>query len=98
MATSPTDFLGVNELRPQPRQQRSRSSGYVDNLEEQAEWERRDRERQMKRYREGSRLSSTTHHRTRSDHLCVPIVETNRRPRSAERIEQERNDSPRSFK
>ncbi|KAF3047719.1 hypothetical protein E8E12_011516 [Didymella heteroderae] len=98
MAHSPTDFLGVNELRPSPRQQRSRSSGYVDNLEEQAEWDRRDRERQMKRYREGSRLSSTTHHRTRSDHLCVPIIETNRRPRSNERNEQERNDSPRTFK
>ncbi|KAF3049220.1 hypothetical protein E8E11_006150 [Didymella keratinophila] len=98
MANNPTEFLGMNELRPPPRQQRSRSSGYVDNLEEQAEWDRRDRERQMKRYREGSRLSSTTHHRTRSDHLCVPIVETNRRPRSNERTEQERNESPRSFK
>lgn len=52
----------------------------------------------MKRYREGSRLSSTTHHRTRSDHLCVPIVETNRRPRSNERAEQERGLSPQSFK
>lgn len=98
MANSPTDFLGVNELRPQSKQQRSRSSSYVDHLEEQAEWDRRDRERQMKRYREGSRLSSTAHHRTRSDHLCVPIVETDRRPRSSQRVELKRDEYSQNFK
>ncbi|KAF1929125.1 uncharacterized protein M421DRAFT_147115 [Didymella exigua CBS 183.55] len=98
MANSPTDSLGVNELPPPPKQQRSRSSGYVDTLAEQAEWDRYDRERQMKRYREGSRLNPTVHHRGRSDRLCVPIFETGKRPRSNERSEQQCNEFARNFK
>ena len=97
MANSPIDFLDVDEL-PQRRQQRSRSSGYVDNLEEQANWDRRERERQMKQYHQNSRHTSSIHHRTRSDHLCIPVIETTRRPRSNERGEQQRNESPRSFR
>ncbi|KAJ4344999.1 hypothetical protein N0V95_006036 [Ascochyta clinopodiicola] len=99
MATRSNDFLGVDEPTPQPRQHRSRSNGYVDQLEEQARWDRRERELQMKRYHENSRRSSTANHRTKSDHLCVPVFETARRPRDSERVERQRkSESPRNFR
>ena len=97
MATSSTEYLDIGMPTPQPRQHRSRSNDYVDQLEEHAKQDRRERELQMKRYHENSKYSSTAHHRSKSDHLCVPI-ETTRRARTNERIEQQRNDSPRNFR
>ncbi|KZM24995.1 hypothetical protein ST47_g3840 [Ascochyta rabiei] len=82
-----------------PRQHRSRSSGYVDQLEEHARRDRRERELQMRRYHENSRHSSTAYHIIKSDHLCVPVFETARQPRDSEQVEQRReSQSPRSFR
>jgi hypothetical protein len=97
MAASSTEFLDVDEEISYPKQHRSRSSGYVDYLEEQTRLDRRDRERQMKRYHDKTRHTSTAHQRTRSDHLCVPVFETARRPRPSQRSGQQRTESPRSF-
>ncbi|EDU45817.1 hypothetical protein A1F94_002699 [Pyrenophora tritici-repentis] len=66
---------------------RSRSGGYVDHLEEQARWDRRDRERQMKRYHDSQygRSSSSRYFNqpTSPDRLGVPVFEINRKPRSS---------------
>jgi len=66
---------------------RSRSGGYVDHLEEQARWDRRDRERQMRHYHDsqyGRSLSSRyVTQPTSPDRLGIPIFETNRKVRSS---------------
>lgn len=98
MANSSTEFLDVDEPTPLRRPHRSRSNDYVDQLEEQAKEDRRNRELQMKRYHENSRQSSTTHHRTGSDRLCVPVFETARTHRANEGVGQQRNESPRSYR
>lgn len=97
MATSSTEYLDVDVPTPQPRQHRSRSNDYVDQLEEHARQDRRELNLQMKRYHENSKYPSTAHQRSKSNHLSVP-TETNRRARTSERIVQQRNDSPRSFR
>ncbi|RMZ70559.1 hypothetical protein GMOD_00000666 [Pyrenophora seminiperda CCB06] len=65
---------------------RSRSGGYVDHLEEQTKWDRRDRELQMKRYHDSQygRSSSSRYfdQPTSPDRLGVPVFETNRKIRS----------------
>lgn len=96
MATNSFGFLDVDGPTP-PRHHRSRSNGYVDQLEEEAKWARHDRGLQMKRYHESSRHSSTTHQRTNSNNLCVPKFESTSRPPNNERLDQQRNESPRRF-
>ncbi|KAF1844035.1 uncharacterized protein K460DRAFT_342946 [Cucurbitaria berberidis CBS 394.84] len=80
MATHSSVFLDVDENERQPSLHRSRSGGYVDHLEEQVKFDRRDCERQMKRYHDGRYGSaSTPQHSSPSDRLRVPIFETNTR-------------------
>ncbi|KAF2630157.1 hypothetical protein BU25DRAFT_446954 [Macroventuria anomochaeta] len=98
MAAISKDFLEVGDDIPSARQQRSRSSGHVDRIEELERLERREREQKMKKYYDNTRYSSILHQRTRSDHLSVPIWETNRRPRSSERTEQRREETPRDYR
>lgn len=94
MSTISKDFLKVGDETRSGKQQRSRSSGHLDRIEEQERSERRDREQKMKEYYKNTRNISTTHHRTKSDSLGVPVCETSRRSRSGERIEQQRNETP----
>ncbi|KAL6709478.1 hypothetical protein ACN47E_001413 [Coniothyrium glycines] len=99
MATSSTEFLVVDEYERQPRHYRTRSRDYVDRLEEEERMERRDRERQMKRYHDGKYpSSSSSHHRSTSDRLCVPVFETPvRKVRSDETPDRSRESSPRTY-
>lgn len=98
MATISKDFLGVDDDVPASRQQRSRSSGHVDRIEEQERFERRNYEQRMKEYYNSTRNVSTTHHHAKSDSLGVPVWETSRRSRSGERIEQQRVGTPRDYR
>ena len=98
MATISKDFLGVDDEVPASRQQRSRSSGHVDRIEEQERFERRNYEQRMKEYYNSTRNVSTTHHHAKSDSLGVPVWETSRRSRSGERIEQQRVGTPRDYR
>ncbi|ORY12713.1 hypothetical protein BCR34DRAFT_563264 [Clohesyomyces aquaticus] len=89
MATHSAEFLEVNEY--QRTRHRSRSGGHADFLEEQEKAERRDRERQLKRYHD----SKYPHRKQPSDRLYVPSFEpqVHRRVQSAEEI-RERKDEP----
>ncbi|KAH9879833.1 hypothetical protein J1614_001857 [Plenodomus biglobosus] len=74
------EFLTVDHYRTRPSDHRSRSSGYVDDVEERKRRDRRECERQMKRYHDykfSSSSSSTSfqrqHQRSTSDYLGVPV-------------------------
>lgn len=97
MATLSKDFLGVDNPYRTGKKPRSHSSGHVDRIEEQERIERRDRDRQMKEYHDNTRHTSKVHHRTHSDHLHVPVWETNRRPRPSEGGQQQSLSRPRSY-
>ena len=88
MSRRSTDLLDINSYEERsPNLHRSRSGGYADYLEEKTRWDRRDRERQMKRYHD-SHLSPTDAHSPHSERLYVPAFEpTHRRSRSHEHIE-----------
>ncbi|KAF3005130.1 hypothetical protein E8E13_010303 [Curvularia kusanoi] len=98
MATISRNFLEVDDPHPSGKKQRSRSSGHVDRMEEEERIERRQRDLRMKEYHDSTRRTSTVHHRTKSDHLDVPIWETNRRPRSGEESGQTLNEPPRAYR
>lgn len=98
MATLSKDFLEVHDSYPVGKKPRSHSSGHVDRLEEQERIERRDRDRQMKEYHDNTRRTPKVHHRTNSDHLHVPIWETNRRPRPSEGTQQPSANTPRDYR
>lgn len=95
MATHSSEFLDVDEYERKPSLHRSRSGGYADHLEEQVLWDRRDRERQMKRYHD-SRYGSTAtpQQRSTSDRLGVPVFESTRRNRSNSDIARRKEESP----
>lgn len=102
MATHSSEFIDDVEYEPQRSLHRSRSGGYVDHLEEQVRWDRRDRDREMKRYHDSrygnsaSRLSSPLQPRSTSDRLRVPIIENSvRRNRSSSEV-GERQERPSS--
>ncbi|CAO2656467.1 Nn.00g052700.m01.CDS01 [Neocucurbitaria sp. VM-36] len=94
MATHSSEFLDVDEYEKKPSLHRSRSGGYADHLEEQVLWDRRDRERQMKRYHD-SRFGSaaSTQQRSTPDRLGVPVFESTRRNRSNSDIGRRQDDS-----
>jgi hypothetical protein len=91
MATSSSDLLDVDEYERRPSHHRSRSGGYIDHLEEKTKLDRRDRERQMKRYHDSRHATSSSSHllptsdrlAATSDRLAVPVFETTRRGRSS---------------
>lgn len=95
MATISKNFLEVDAY-PSDRKPRSHSSGHVDRIEEQERLERRDRDRRMKEYHDSTRKTPTAHHRTRSDHLEIPIYETNQRLRSGGINDQQLKEPPQS--
>jgi hypothetical protein len=87
MATFSTDFLEVDDHDRSPSHIRSRSGSYVDRIEEKTRWDRRSRERDMKRYhdrRQGTTSSPRVSNQpTTPDRLGVPVFETNGRMRSS---------------
>lgn len=95
MTTSPAEYLVVGEDEGQPRR-RALSSGYLEDIKEKERRERRDRERRIQRYHDGSHPSqSSSHHRSSSDRLRVPIFETSpRRTRTIEAAESSQATSP----
>lgn len=93
MANFSAEFLEVDDFDKTPNLHRSRSGGYVDYLEEQARWDRRDRERQMKRYHD-SRYSPQP--APPSDRLYVPAFDTtHRRVRSQDFTEKKEEPAQR---
>ena len=96
MATISKNFLDVDDAYPFDRKPRSHSSGHVDRIEEQERLERRDRDRRMREYHDSTRKIPALHHRTRSDHLEIPIYETNQRLRSNGGNDQQLKESPQS--
>lgn len=101
MANLSAEFLYIDDddFEQPSRHFRTRSSGYVDYLAEAEEKERRSHERQMKRYNDGKYpATSSSHHRSTSDRLCVPIFEPPlRRPRSDETTGRPRDSPPRGY-
>ncbi|KAF2177904.1 hypothetical protein K469DRAFT_742329 [Zopfia rhizophila CBS 207.26] len=95
MASRSAELLEVDEYENVPNLHRSRSGGYTDFLEEQDKWERRDRERQMKRYHDQRR----SHQRQSSDLLYVPAFEPagHRRVRSYGEINEISEKPTRSY-
>ncbi|KAF2714126.1 hypothetical protein K504DRAFT_399912 [Pleomassaria siparia CBS 279.74] len=97
-----TDFLDVNSPTYPESLHRSRSGGYADHLAEKEIWERRSRERDMKRYHttSQSRLSPTSstasplyQPRSSFDRLYVPTFDDgHRRVRSHDQIVEKRAD------
>ena len=84
------DFLTVDEAQNARGIHRSRSGGYQDFLEEQEQWERRDRERRMQRYH-GQRNQG-------SDRLYAPTFETvHRRVQSNENIKTRKEPTKKSY-
>ncbi len=87
MTTISTEFLEVKEHNRQPNHLRSRSGSYVDHMEEKTKWDRRSREREMKRYhdsRHGTASSSGfPNHPTTPDRLGIPVSDTTGRMRSS---------------
>jgi len=91
------DFLEINDAARVPDLRRARSGGYVDYLEEKARWDRRDREREMKRYHD-NHLVSIVAPRDASDRLHVPTFEsTHRRVRSNDEIGSFRDMPARTY-
>jgi hypothetical protein len=95
MARRSADFLDVDNYEGAANMHRSRSGGYADHLEEKTRWDRRDRERQMKRYH-NSHLSPID--AQSSDRLYVPTFEpTHRRSRSHEHFVVRKEEPVRSY-
>ncbi|KAF1946615.1 hypothetical protein EJ02DRAFT_335884 [Clathrospora elynae] len=102
MATHSSDLLVVDGNERRSSLHRSRSGGYVDHLEEKTKWDRRDREREMKRYhdsRYGTSSPSTSAQRPpTSDRLAVPVFgTTTRRNLSSSDIGELQRTSERSY-
>jgi hypothetical protein len=106
MTTRSSEFLDISSPTNQERLHRSRSGGYTDFLADKERWERRDRERDMKKYHD-SRYGSKTlspiipSERTSADRLYVPRFDTShRRGRSYDPIVERKNeeDSERGYK
>jgi hypothetical protein len=102
MPTQPSDFLDVSPSTDHKPLHRSRSGGYTDFLAEKEKWERRDRERDMKKYHD-SRYSSSTlspiipQERTSADRLYVPTFDnSHRRVRSYDQIVEKRGEESES--
>lgn len=92
-------FLEVDDdFEREPEVRRARSNGYLDYLEDQEIWNRRDKERQMVPYHHGKHYGAT-HQRTGSDRLAVPAYEVNpRHHRRARSDTGSRTDNlPRAF-
>ncbi|KAJ8114857.1 hypothetical protein OPT61_g3374 [Boeremia exigua] len=99
MATISKNFLDVDDKYPTGKKQRSRSSGHVDRLEEQERLERRDLDRQVKKYHDNTRHVSTGHQRTKSDLLSVPTAwDTHPRPRSSDRSDEQYHSGSRNYR
>jgi hypothetical protein len=91
-------FLEVDEFEREPEVRRARSNGYLDYLEEQEKWNRRDKERQMVRYRDRNHYGAAQQ-RAGADRLAVPVYEVSpRRPRAHSDIGSRTEESSRPFK
>ncbi|KAI5380401.1 hypothetical protein J4E82_000978 [Alternaria postmessia] len=76
----------IDEYDRHPSHLRSRSGSYVDHIEEKTRWDRRSREREMKRYhdsRYGTASFSRSSNQPTPDRLGVPVFETTGRTRSS---------------
>lgn len=89
-----TEFLKVDDYERAPNRHRSRSGGYADYLEQQTQWDRRDRERQMKIYHDRRHPSRS---REPTDTLYVPTFDTHRRVRSQEQIIENNDQAARAY-
>jgi hypothetical protein len=69
----------------------------MDHLEEKTKLDRRDRERQMKRYHDGHREVSSSQQSTASNRLAVPVFETTRRGRSSSEVGARDRDAGRKY-
>ena len=78
-------LLEVDDYTQEPNIRRARSNGYLDFLQEQEEWDRREQRLQMTRYRDrGHYGASQQRPRTGADRLAVPTYEVSpRRPRAS---------------
>ncbi|KNG47606.1 hypothetical protein TW65_05645 [Stemphylium lycopersici] len=87
MAACSADFLEIDQNNRYPSLHRSRSGSYVDHLEEKTKWDRRDRDRAMKRYHDSKHgtLSSSNIQKQSStpDRLNVPVFGRPNRFRSS---------------
>jgi len=93
-------FLEVDDFEREPEVRRARSNGYLDYLEDQEIWNRRDKERQMVPYHHGKHYGAT-HQRTGSDLLDVPVTTYAINPRHHRRARSDvgsrQEDPPRPF-
>ncbi|KAF2851265.1 hypothetical protein T440DRAFT_71936 [Plenodomus tracheiphilus IPT5] len=98
-----TNFLTVNDYERQPSHHRSRSSGYIDDVEYGERRDRRERERQMKRYHDSkyhrySASPTSPHQRSTSDYLGIPGFEAMiQKHHSTENITRDRDDLQRGY-
>ncbi|KAI8939370.1 hypothetical protein NX059_003153 [Plenodomus lindquistii] len=96
-----TNLLTVDSLERRPSHHRSRSTGYVGNVEDREGRNRREREREMKRYHDSKYSTSSTfrqrEHST-SDYLGVPGCGTTiRNARSNEDIGRAHDEPTRGY-
>ncbi|PSN62464.1 hypothetical protein BS50DRAFT_603180 [Corynespora cassiicola Philippines] len=90
------DRSEVDDYDQAPGLHRSRSGSYADHVESKAQWDRRDRERQMKRYRD----RYPAHRQQPSDRLYVPTFDQggrHRRSRSDEMMGEKIEEPARNF-
>ncbi|KAF2799479.1 hypothetical protein K505DRAFT_265561 [Melanomma pulvis-pyrius CBS 109.77] len=97
MPTHSSEFLSPTSPFNPPLH-RSRSGGYTDFLAEKEKWERRDREKEMKKYHDShysnSSPSPSSHQRhSASDRLYVPTFDnSHRRVRSYDQIVERKSE------
>ncbi|KAH4031485.1 hypothetical protein HBI81_116660 [Parastagonospora nodorum] len=93
-------FLEVVDFEREPEVRRVRSNGYLDCLEDQEIWNRRDKERQMVPYHRGKHYGAT-HQRAGSNLLDVPVPIYEVNPRHHRRARSDvgsrMEDSPKPF-
>ncbi|KAF2827725.1 hypothetical protein CC86DRAFT_445620 [Ophiobolus disseminans] len=76
-------FLEVDEYEKEPSVRRARSNGYLDFLQDQEKWDRRNEGLQMTRYHDRG-YHGATQKRAGGDRLAVPTFEVSpRRPRAS---------------
>jgi hypothetical protein len=106
MPTHSSEFLDTSSPTDQQPLHRSRSGGYTDFLADKERWERRDRERNMKKYHDSRYVSktlspTTPSERTSADRLYVPTFDnSHRRVRSYDQIVERKSeeDNERGYK
>ncbi|KAH4048068.1 hypothetical protein HBI23_176910 [Parastagonospora nodorum] len=93
-------FLEVVDFEREPEVRRARSNDYLDYLEDQEIWNKRDKERQMVPYHRGKHYGAT-HQRAGSNLLDVPVPIYEVNPRHHRRVRSDvgsrMEDSPKPF-